>query len=229
MDDNYCFINKNSISKEICNEIIQLFENSKHKHDGATAGGVNKNVKDTTDLVIDKNDSEWKEIYTLLENELQRNTRRYVEKANNNNKDLKEFKRFQGSLSFETIQVQKYVKNTGKYIYHEDGRVFPTDHAFEQFRIKKYNPGGEDRFDTHVDVIDHSTARRYLAFLWYLNDITDGGETEFQDFKVRPEAGKLILFPALWTYPHRGNVPISDDKYIMTGWLDEKIHIANKR
>lgn len=198
MDDNYCFINKNSISKEICNEIIQLFENSKHKHDGATAGGVNKNVKDTTDLVIDKNDSEWKEIYTLLENELQRNTRRYVEKANNNNKDLKEFKRFQASLSFETIQVQKYVKNTGKYIYHEDGRIY------------------ENR-------------ARKITFLWYLNDITDGGETEFQDFKVRPEAGKLILFPALWTYPHRGNVPISDDKYIMTGWLDEKIHIANKR
>ena len=198
MDDNYCFINKNSISKEICNEIIQLFENSKHKHDGATAGGVNKNVKDTTDLVIDKNDSEWKEIYTLLENELQRNTRRYVEKADNNNKDLKEFKRFQGSLSFETIQVQKYVKNTGKYIYHHDGRI-------------------------------HENRARKITFLWYLNDITDGGETEFQDFKVRPEAGKLILFPALWTYPHRGNVPISDDKYIMTGWLDEKIHIANKR
>lgn len=198
MDDNYCFINKNSISKEICNEIIQLFENSKHKHDGATAGGVNKNVKDTTDLVIDKNDSEWKEIYTLLENELQRNTRRYVEKANNNNKELKEFKRFQGSLSFETIQVQKYVKNTGKYIYHEDSRIY-------------------------------ENKARKITFLWYLNDITDGGETEFQNFKVRPEAGKLILFPALWTYPHRGNVPISDDKYIMTGWLDEKIHIANKR
>ena len=198
MDDNYCFINKNSISKEICNEIIQLFENSKHKHDGATAGGVNKNVKDTTDLVIDKNDSEWKEIYTLLENELRRNTIRYVEKANNNNKDLKEFKRFQESLSFATIQVQKYVKNTGKYIYHEDSRIY-------------------------------ENKARKITFLWYLNDITDGGETEFQDFKVRPEAGKLILFPALWTYPHRGNVPISDDKYIMTGWLDEKIHIANKR
>ena len=193
MDDNYCFINKNSISKEICNEIIQLFENSKHKHDGATAGGVNKNVKDTTDLVIDKNDSEWKEIYTLLENELQRNTRRYVEKANNNNKDLKEFKRFQGSLSFETIQVQKYVKNTGKYIYHEDGRIY-------------------------------ENKARKITFLWYLNDITDGGETEFlyQSQRVKPVKGRIVIWPAGFPYVHRGNPPLSGEKYILTSWINYK-------
>ena len=31
--------------------------------------------------------------------------------------------------------------------------------------------------------------------------------------------GKLLIFPATWTYMHRGNVPISEDKYIVTGWL----------
>jgi hypothetical protein len=194
MDDSYCFINKNSLSKEICNEIIKLFESNKDKHDGLTASGLNKNVKDTTDLVIDKNDGEWKEIYRLLEKELKNNILRYVKKANNENNDLKQFNRFQRSLSFETIQVQKYVKKTGKYIYHDDSRT------------------------------DGKKVRK-ITFLWYLNDVTDGGETEFQSFKVRPEAGKLILFPSLWTYPHRGNMPISDDKYIMTGWLDEELFI----
>ena len=59
---------------------------------------------------------------------------------------------------------------------------------------------------------------------WYLNDVEDGGETEFcGDFTIRPEVGKLIFFPASWCYPHRGKMPISGDKYIITGWL----HINN--
>ena len=61
---------------------------------------------------------------------------------------------------------------------------------------------------------------RHLTFLWYLNDVEEGGETEFWgQYGIKPEAGKLILFPASWTFPHKANVPISSDKYIITGWL----------
>jgi len=61
-------------------------------------------------------------------------------------------------------------------LYYEfvDARVFPSKHAFEQFRIKRYNTGGEDRFDTHVDVADYSSARRFLSFMFYLNDVSEG-------------------------------------------------------
>ena len=38
---------------------------------------------------------------------------------------------------------------------------------------------------------------------------------------IKPEAGKLLLFPASWTFPHCGQMPISHDKYIITGWLCE--------
>jgi hypothetical protein len=56
--------------------------------------------------------------------------------------------------------------------------------------------------------------------LWYLNTVNDGGETEILgDIIVKPEAGKLLLFPASWTFPHRGKMPISEDKYIVTGWF----------
>ena len=47
-----------------------------------------------------------------------------------------------------------------------------------------------------------------------------GGETEIWDsHKIKPECGKLLLFPSCWTFPHRGNVPISGNKYILTGWV----------
>ena len=54
----------------------------------------------------------------------------------------------------------------------------------------------------------------------YLNDVTDGGETEFptQDKKFSPRAGDVLIWPAYWTHPHRGIVSESQVKYIATGW-----------
>ena len=64
---------------------------------------------------------------------------------------------------------------------------------------------------------------RKIVFIFYLNDVDTGGETELlDDYKIKPKAGRLLFFPATWTYPHRGCIPISDNKYIATGWLYEK-------
>jgi hypothetical protein len=130
-------------------------------------------------------------------------------------------------LTSEVEQVHNHViKNVftyrDKYYEFVDTRVFPKDHAFEQFRIKKYNPGGEDRFDTHVDVIDHASSRRFLSFMWYLNDVETGGETVFKDLIIKPKKGTLLVFPPLWMFPHKGNPPITDSKYIMSTYLHYK-------
>ena len=130
-------------------------------------------------------------------------------------------------ISSEVNQIHNHViKNVFTYRdrYYEfvDTRVFPKDHAFEQFRIKKYNPGGEDRFDTHVDVLDYSSSRRFLSFMWYLNDVETGGETVFKDLTIQPKKGTLLIFPPLWLFPHKGNSPISESKYIMSTYLHYK-------
>ena len=130
-------------------------------------------------------------------------------------------------LTPEVDQVHNHViKNVftyrDKYYEFVDTRVFPKDHAFEQFRIKKYNPGGEDRFDTHVDVIDHASSRRFLSFMWYLNDVESGGQTIFKDIQIQPKQGTLIMFPPLWMFPHKGEPPISGPKYIMSAYLHYK-------
>ena len=56
----------------------------------------------------------------------------------------------------------------------------------------------------------------------YLNDVKEGGETEFlyQHKRYQPKEGTLLIFPAGFTHTHRGNPPISNDKYIVTGWLE---------
>jgi len=127
----------------------------------------------------------------------------------------------------ELSKIHKHIIKRVQYyrdVYYEfvDARVFPSTHAFEQFRIKRYNTGGEDRFDTHVDVADYSSARRFLSFMFYLNDVSEGGETVFRDKKITPKKGSLLVFPPLWMYPHRGNPPISNPKYIMSTYLHYK-------
>jgi hypothetical protein len=55
-----------------------------------------------------------------------------------------------------------------------------------------------------------------------LNTVKEGGETEFLYYKKRinPIEGRLVIWPAGFTHTHRGNPPLSNDKYIITGWLE---------
>jgi len=63
---------------------------------------------------------------------------------------------------------------------------------------------------------------RHLAFMTYLNTVTDGGETEFlhQKLKVKPEKGLTLVWPAHWTHIHRGLPAPNQEKYVTTGWFD---------
>jgi hypothetical protein len=63
---------------------------------------------------------------------------------------------------------------------------------------------------------------RVLAWILYLNDVEEGGETEFlyQSLRIKPKVGTFILFPAYFTHTHRGNPPLSGVKYIATGWIE---------
>ena len=112
--------------------------------------------------------------------------------------------------------VKKYKEEVPASNYFPGGKVF-----LEQFRVKRYNVGGTDRFDEHVDVVSHSTAKRYLAFLFYLNSVPVGGQTTFplHGHTFRATKGYVTVFPPTWEYHHTGEAPISNTKYIMSTYL----------
>jgi hypothetical protein len=124
--------------------------------------------------------------------------------------------------NIHNLVISKVFEYKKKYYEFVDYRCFPTSHAFEQFRIKKYMNDGNDMFDTHVDVTDHESSRRFLSFVWYLNDVNVGGETVFSDLQIQPKTGRMVVFPPLWLFPHRGNRPISNEKYILSTYLHYK-------
>ena len=124
--------------------------------------------------------------------------------------------------SIHKLLISKVFEYKKKYYEFVDARCFPSEHNFEQFRIKKYQQNTNDLFDTHVDVMDYSTARRFLSFFWYLNDVEQGGETMFNDLVIRPKAGRMVVFPPLWMFPHKGCIPVSNEKYLLSTYLHYK-------
>ena len=103
-------------------------------------------------------------------------------------------------------------------------KQWPPTYGYEAIRMKRYFNNDYDRFDPHVDVLNHETARRFLAFFIYMNDVEEGGETEFVNlykpgtyvpFKVEAKRGRLLMFPPLWPWYHAGRKPISNNKYII--------------
>ena len=94
-------------------------------------------------------------------------------------------------------------------------------HTVYQLILQKTSIGGGYHI-WHCESGSMSTGRRVMAFILYLNDVETGGETEFLYYpkRITPAAGTLILFPSQYTHTHRGNPPISNDKYIITGWVE---------
>ena len=70
---------------------------------------------------------------------------------------------------------------------------------------------------------------RVFAWMTYLNDVEDGGETYFDHFnlKIKPTIGKTLIWPAEWTHAHRGEVLNKGKKFIITGWMQFPFNFEN--
>jgi len=94
-------------------------------------------------------------------------------------------------------------------------------HGNYAFKVQKTKIGGGYHL-WHSEASSKEVCDRLMTWILYLNDVEEGGETEFLYYprRIKPKAGTLILWPGSITHTHRGNPPISNEKYIVTGWLE---------
>jgi len=108
-----------------------------------------------------------------------------------------------------------YINNTGA------DEAYKVDFCYTTLKIQKTLPTE----GYHVWHIEHGKGLenepRAFVFSVYLNDVEEGGETEFLHFskRVQPKTGRIVIWPAAFPYIHRGNPPLSGKKYILTSWM----------
>ena len=92
--ESFIYLNENSLSKEICNDIINLYEKEESRYPGVTGSGYKPNIKNALDFIIPMNDV-WGKIRNLLVEELNRNLKKYLSNLKDNfNITIKRFKNF---------------------------------------------------------------------------------------------------------------------------------------
>ena len=84
------------------------------------------------------------------------------------------------------------------------------------YNIQKYEEG-QGYFTLHNEQ-DNENPSRMLVWMLYLNDAECGTEFPYQDKVTDAKRGRLVLWPAAWTHPHKGVTPNKGLKYIATGW-----------
>jgi hypothetical protein len=98
------------------------------------------------------------------------------------------------------------------------------------YKIQHYKKN-EGHFKWHFDAIGPGTWERQLAMVIYLNSVQEGGETCFhrQNLQVKPIAGDAVLFPTFWTHAHCGEIPRSEDKYIISSFVSFSIPATEQK
>ena len=108
------------------------------------------------------------------------------------------------------LYIKKYgvIKNLGRHQLNPDVKIQKTLPS-EGFHV------------WHCEHGDIKTSTRVILVMLYLNDVEEGGETEFlyQSRRIEPKMGRLVFCPAFFTHTHRGNPPLKGSKYMMNGWL----------
>jgi hypothetical protein len=118
---------------------------------------------------------------------------------------------------YENFWPKVYVPYTDKYSVIHDY----ADQTIYDLKLQKTEIG-EGYHVWHAENMERATNGRVLSFTAYLNDVDVGGETEFlyYPFRVPPKKGTICVFPTGFTHTHRGNPPISNTKYVITGWVE---------
>jgi hypothetical protein len=221
MPDDFIECYDDALSPDFCRTVIERFESSDRKTAGQTGQGIDKTKKNSIDLTI-TGIPEWQDLHRQIQMSTLAHLMRYIRKypyliTSSLALSLQDPQSGQvralsaddvGSAPDEqlasyvlkvlrpgSINIQKYAHNVGGY-YYWHSEIYPRDPACEALH-------------------------RVLLFMFYLNDVDRGGETEFlyQGRKLKPTMGQMVIAPAGFTHTHRGNVPESADKYILTSWI----------
>jgi hypothetical protein len=219
--DDFIEIYDGALTPGQCENIIERFGASDRVLRGRTGNGVDTTKKDSYDLSI-SGDKDWHDVNGIMMMALQKHLCRYMDKYR---------MLLVGALSPTVVHPatgQPVVLSLANF--DECGRpnidgLMKTMYRCGAINLQKYLKASGGYHHWHSEIYPQNasgeTLHRALLFQFYLNDVAEGGETEFlyQERKVAARQGRLIIAPAGFTHSHKGHVARSGDKYIATSWI----------
>ena len=209
-----------ALSIDFCQQVITQFEAFPHiQSAGQIGSGVDLQKKNSVDCCISEY-QEWESINQNLYNVTISHLVRYIRK----------FPYLVCGALAPMIQVDgQAMELSAENIDHVSDEQL-TGIIFHLYRpgflnLQKYLQGVGGYHHWHSEIYPREanceTLHRVLLFMFFLNDVQEGGETEFkyQQQKVKPKRGRMVIAPAGFTHTHKGCVPETADKYIVTSWI----------
>ena len=95
------------------------------------------------------------------------------------------------------------------------------DLIVKEINVLKYEVGGH--YVAHTD--HHKTEPRTLSFIFFLNDDYEGGDIHFffpneqNKMIIKKKAGRLIIFPSNFLYPHAVEPVTKGVRYTVVSWM----------
>ena len=122
------------------------------------------------------------------------------------------------SIKCNELVIDSFFQYSNNYPALQDCSIYNPE-----LKLQKTIPGGGFH-NWHYEngyYTNDLDKNRLLAWMVYLNDDYEGGETEFNYLskRVKPKKGTLLMWPTGFTHTHRGGMVISGNKYILNGWI----------
>ena len=209
-----------ALSADACRTLIDRFQASTRVQRGETGSGVDVSLKDSWDIGISQH-PEWADACAQLNNAVVQGFKHYLRRY--------------AHLALAPLKLQMQKPDGTQALLDADGVVALNDDLLMGLIAKVFRPGtiNLQRYVADQGGYPYWHCEQYprldqgealhRAVLWtiYLNDGFADGETEFlyQDRKIAPRTGSLLIAPGGFTHTHRGNRPRGGDKYIATSWV----------
>ena len=108
--------------------------------------------------------------------------------------------------------LEKYI------ITYPDANSYSRYVIQKDYNIQYYPPGGGFK-QWHFEAATIKDIRRVFVFMTYLNNVPDGGTMfKSQNLTVPAKKGLTVIWPAGFTHVHKGQISLTKEKYIVTGW-----------
>ncbi len=209
-----------ALSPDACRALVERFRASPHAQRGETGSGVDVSLKDSWDIAVSRH-AEWADACALLNDAVIQGFKQYLRRY--------------AHLALAPLKLQMQRPDGSLALLDADGVAGLGDEHLMGLIAKVFRPGAVNlqRYVANQGGYPYWHCEQYprldqgealhRAVLWtiYLNDDFTGGETEFlyQDRRITPRTGSLLIAPGGFTHTHRGNRPTGGDKFIATSWV----------